>query len=49
MTKHRFDIFGLALSLAITGACLIIPAQWPVVLVWAAIAIYFGSEILRAT
>jgi len=46
MTKHRFDIFGLALSLAICGACLIIPAQWPVSLVWAFIAIYFGSEVI---
>jgi len=46
MTKHCFDIFGMALSVAITGACLIIPAQWPVVLVWAAITLYFGSEVI---
>lgn len=46
MTKHRFDIFGMALSLAIWGVCLVIPAQWPVVFVWAFIAIYFGSEVI---
>jgi len=46
MTKHTFDLCAMTAAALVTVVCFALPAQWPVVLVWAAIALYFGSEVI---